>query len=318
MTIHDPMYGTRDIASPCLRALLESPSVLRLRGIAQFGLPNYLYYRDGYSRFDHSVGVMALLSAHDASEEEQIAGLLHDVSHTAFSHIADWTIGDPIKEDLQDKNHERFIRSSELPEILERYKFDVTRITDHHLFPLLERRAPALCADRLDYTLRELPHSQARKLALSLRVHDRRFIFVSQDHALDFAQAYLKLQENHWGGFEAMSRYHAFGNTLKHALSVGIITKDDFWTDDAAVLTKLSASGDQRVLDTIALLGQRSWDHLPRAKTPTQKKFRWIDPAVLHDGKSRPLSVLNPAYGAELERAKQRNAAGIVLAVVSV
>jgi len=49
------------------------------------------------TRFDHSVGVMLLIrklgagsSPASALLKEQVAALLHDVSHTAFSHVIDY------------------------------------------------------------------------------------------------------------------------------------------------------------------------------------------------------------------------------------
>lgn len=66
----------------------------RLKGISQFRIPDKYYFKDNYSRFEHSIGVMVLLGKLGASQEEQIAGLLHDVSHKAFSHVYDWVVVD--------------------------------------------------------------------------------------------------------------------------------------------------------------------------------------------------------------------------------
>ena len=42
------------------------------------------------TRFEHSLGVFALLRRLRAPRREQVAGLLHDISHTAFSHAVDF------------------------------------------------------------------------------------------------------------------------------------------------------------------------------------------------------------------------------------
>src|SRR5205807_2656177 len=138
---------------PVLEKLINSPSMQRLKKIKQSGLPKSLYIE--FDRFEHSIGVMLILRILGASLEEQIAGLLHDVSHTAFSHLIDWVMGDTLKEDFQDKNHKKFIKSSEIPKILERYGFDVKRVIKIKSFPLLEQPSPNLCAYRVDYALRE-------------------------------------------------------------------------------------------------------------------------------------------------------------------
>ena len=103
MVIHDSVYGGTDITSEVILELINARSIQRLKGIAQYGIPDEFYHRKNYSRYDHSVGVMLLLKRLGASEEEQIAGLLHDVSHTAFSHVIDWVVGEGGAEGYQDE-----------------------------------------------------------------------------------------------------------------------------------------------------------------------------------------------------------------------
>src|SRR3990167_3900982 len=102
MLIKDRVYGNFQINEPVILELLKSKLVLRLKGISQFGVPDKYHYIKGFSRYEHSVGVMILLRILGASLEEQVAGLLHDVSHTAFSHIVDWVIGQGKTENFQD------------------------------------------------------------------------------------------------------------------------------------------------------------------------------------------------------------------------
>ena len=124
MVISDRVYGKVKIESPVLLELIKSKSLQRLKGISQFGIPDEFYYLKNFSRYEHSIGVMILLKQLGASEKEQIAGLLHDVSHTAFSHVIDWVVGEGLTEDFQDNQHKNFIKSSPLTKILKKYNYD--------------------------------------------------------------------------------------------------------------------------------------------------------------------------------------------------
>ena len=153
--INDRVYGKYEIQEPVIVELINTDSIQRLKDIHQFGMPQRFYPFPGYSRYEHSLGVMLTLKELGADLEEQVAGLLHDVSHTAFSHTVDWVVGSREKEDFQDKNLKTIITNSDIPGILMRHGIDTNRITEHDNYPLLERPAPYLCADRVDYTLRE-------------------------------------------------------------------------------------------------------------------------------------------------------------------
>lgn len=88
MKINDRLYGEADL-EPVLTDLIHSKAVQRLNGIHQGGACFLVNPAWNISRCEHSIGVMLLIRRLGGSLEEQIAGLLHDVSHTAFSHVAD-------------------------------------------------------------------------------------------------------------------------------------------------------------------------------------------------------------------------------------
>ena len=102
MVIQDRIYGNTNIDEPILTDLISSAAIQRLKGISQYGIPQKYYSFPGFSRFEHSLGTMLLLKKLGAGTLEQIAGLLHDVNHTAFSHLTDWVWGDRLVEDRQD------------------------------------------------------------------------------------------------------------------------------------------------------------------------------------------------------------------------
>ena len=132
--IHDSIYGRQLIQEPVLLELIKSKPIQRLKKISQFGIPDEYYHVKNFYRYEHSVGVMILISRLGGSTEEQVAGLLHDVSHTAFSHVIDWVVGEAGDETYQDTRHEDIISSEEISGILKRYKYEPRRIADYHNF----------------------------------------------------------------------------------------------------------------------------------------------------------------------------------------
>src|SRR5690554_5599914 len=89
----ETFYGLIDVEEPLLLELIEHPAFQRLKGVHQYGVSYYTTHKEEYTRYDHSLGVFALLRAKGSPLKEQVAGLLHDVSHTAFSHVGDWIFG---------------------------------------------------------------------------------------------------------------------------------------------------------------------------------------------------------------------------------
>ncbi len=61
------------------------------------------------------------------------------------------------KEDYHEQIFKRVVMNSEIPVILEKYQYNLEEILfDESRWTLLEQAAPALCADRIDYTLRDM------------------------------------------------------------------------------------------------------------------------------------------------------------------
>lgn len=178
MKIQDAVYGEIEIIEPVLIELIQTPAMQRIQGVSQWGIPDEYYQRRGFSRFDHSLGVMHLLDLVGASVEEQIAGLLHDVSHTAFSHVVDWVIGEGGAEGYQDEQHERVIAESvEIVKALEKYGYSASQVVKYEKFSLLEKDAPDICADRVDYVFRESSNSDVQACLTGLLNHNGEMIF---------------------------------------------------------------------------------------------------------------------------------------------
>lgn len=89
----ETFYGPVEVKEPVLLELIQSPAMQRLKHVNQYGVAFFTTHREEYTRYDHSLGVFAILRKNNASLEEQISGLLHDISHTVFSHTGDWIFG---------------------------------------------------------------------------------------------------------------------------------------------------------------------------------------------------------------------------------
>lgn len=105
--IHDPVWGT------CLfyqweLEILDSPLLQRLRNISQLGLTMLTYPTAHHSRFEHTLGVMSVItkmvnhinqesSKQVISNEDfftlRLAALLHDVGHCFCSHLSESIYG---------------------------------------------------------------------------------------------------------------------------------------------------------------------------------------------------------------------------------
>lgn len=147
-------YGEIDVEEPLILELIGAPAFQRLKAIHQYGIAYYTTHPEEYNRFDHSLGVFALLRKSSAPFPEQIAGLLHDASHTVFSHVGDFVFQDHEGEDYQTSIHAWHLTESGLSSILQKYGYAIEDLLPHHPeFTRLEQKLPNLSADRIDYNI---------------------------------------------------------------------------------------------------------------------------------------------------------------------
>lgn len=320
MIISDKIYGKVKIKEPVLLELLKSRPVLRLKNISQFGVPDRYYHFKNYSRYEHSVGVMILLKKLGATLEEQVAGLLHDISVLAFSHVTDWVFakGRDGVEDYHDSIHKKFLKKTEIPKILEKFDFAPERISNEDNFSLLERKIPDLCADRVDYALREfklwLDPGLVRNCIKTLVNFNGQIVFNNQKTAFDFAVNFLELQTQHWGGQEAMMRYHLFSKALKIALDKKILSEKDFYKDEKFILGRIERTSDKKIKEILTMLKSKNLKGLKtNSGKKIIKKFRYVEPKIISDKELVRLSELAPKFKKILARHSRINKRGLIV-----
>ncbi len=317
MLIIDRVYGQQNITEPVLIDLIDSSSVQRLKKINQAGASQYIMNWKSVSRFEHSLGVMLLLKKYQAKLNEQIAGLLHDVPHFAFSHVIDFVYENENHE-YHELFHEHVIANSEIPNILKKYHIPQT-VVHPEKFKLLEKNLPDLCADRIDYALRDSliwqKDTQSVQAKLSgLVVFEDEFVFNNLYAAEAFATDYIKQDQAVWADPKEVASYIILAQALHHALERNMITHNDLFTDDETVMNMLKIRGDVFVQKKLSYLtpafriepATRDHHHLY-----IKSKVRAVDPKVLIKGKAVRLSELSPKFKKIYELHLQQGEKGV-------
>lgn len=304
MIYKDPVYGKFEIIEPVVLELLKSSPVLRLKKITQHGATVYNreYKKRIITRFEHCFGVYLLLKRFNASLEEQIAGLLHDVSHTTFSHVIDF-IFPSDEHDYHERFYKEIITKSTIPNILKKYKIDPEKVLEKENFSLLERKLPALCADRLDYFLREtgmfFDYDVDSTLA-NLTVINDHLVFIEKKKALKFAKYFLKMNHVFWANPFQEFLYHLLAEAIKEAINREYLAETDLFTTEGEILNKLRKTKNSLVSRNLKLIKNAKEKKLVVSRKGSgiriKSKIRVVDPLVLIDNKTRRLSSIDKKF----------------------
>lgn len=321
MLIQDRIYGKFEIKEKVLIDLINSKALQRLKGISQLGMPQEYYHKQTYSRYEHSVGVFLLLRVLKASLKEQIAGLIHDVSHTAFSHVVDWVVGSYETESYQDEIFLEILNNTDIPEILKEHNIEIDEVKDLEKFTLLEREIPSLCADRIDYSLREMAVLNSRdfieEILKNFVVKGNQICIKDKEVAEKFAKNFLELQKEHWAGAEAKVRYYILSEILREAINKEYIKLEDLSMTDNEVLEILYKTKDKNIISLLNKLKRPlKIKHSEKNGIEIKKKFRYIDPEVLVDNNIKKLSEISESYNSILKKEKIRSKINVFVEIM--
>lgn len=317
-------YGAIVVNEPVLLELIHSPAMQRLKYIHQYGISYYMgTHTEEYTRFDHSLGVFAILKSKNASLEEQIAGLLHDVSHTAFSHVGDWV----YRKENQDDDYQScifnlYLARSGVEKILNRHGYHIDQISPKRKdFLMLEQPLPNLCADRIDYNIQGsyfqefITKEEARQLFLDLSFENGKWVLTNQELASKLAHFSLFMTETCWGSAENFMASRWLANAILKGFEIGIISWDEFHLGtDQVIWDRLSSAEEpfiQNQMQMIRSPGQYyRFVDAEQASIFIQFKCRGIDPWIKHDGQIVRLTSVNLNLSEALQETKKRSIAG--------
>lgn len=305
MKITDIIWGDVKESSKEFSAIVKSKPFQRLKNI-HISTYGYLFeLKRNSTRYDHSIGVYLLLKKYGASREEQIAGLVHDIAHFAFSHLATYALqGKYTEVEIHDLVAEKFLEESGLKKLIEDLGFNYAKIIDKDSLTLLENKLPDICADRIDYAIRDALHlqiisrTQADLILEGLTIHQGEFVFNNIKSAFEYSFAFYLLNLQHYGSATEAHFNNDFGTLINLAIKKGILQDSDWLRDDLYIIKLLKKSKDKEIKNWLKSYN-RSLMVFEDSKNPTivfPKKIRIVDPKVLIDEKLQRLSEVDEVY----------------------
>ena len=265
-----------------------------------------------YSRYDHSLGVALIVWHFTGSEQQALAGLFHDVTTPVFAHVVDFLNGDHLRQESTEAGVEAcLLSSSEICALLREYGIMPGEIADYHCYPVADNDAPALSADRLEYTVGNLLNygfmdlEQLRGFYEDLEVGwDERgypeLTFRTPEVAAAFARAALRTARVYVSDEDRFAM-EALAGLLRTAMERKVLSSGDLLTTEPEVIKKLRRDafcaaeweqfrGYSRILRSADRPETGAWLRVDAKK-------RWIDPLARGCGR---VSVWDAAAAEEM------------------
>lgn len=326
------LTGTVILDDAYLKALVKAPVVQRLKNVDQSGPAAIFGFVPPFSRYDHSVGVWALLKKHRRSLPEQAAGLLHDASHTAFSHMADFLFSDTdyqtyTENGYQDTVHMRLLERQGVFFLAKRYQQDVQALNpETPTYLALEQPGPDLCADRIDYIVRTglvmqvITKEEGKAILDDLHFDGKHWFFTTPVRAKQFAFLALYFTRHFWGAPWNVSLNIHFAKAVRRVIDLGELGQEDLQKDDAFVLERVQKCRTDPIVAQCWKQCQNEVAPMKDARYETvlfHPKFRGVDPFVKNEDHLIRLTDLDPMFKEAFEETKAWCKSGYNLSVLA-
>lgn len=255
----ETIFGTIAVTEPVLIELLNHKCMTRIKDIDQHGVLTYFENYPTFNRYDHCIGVFGLLHKFNCPLTEQIAGLLHDASHTVFSHLADHFFKTGNMDAYQDGIHDWFLEKMGLETVLKKYGYAIADIMpEQEHFTGLEQDLPFMCADRIEYNLHtglafgRITQDELKTIVGDLRFEDGTWFFVNQASARKLADLSLYFTENFWSAPVNTVLQYWLVSALRQAVARELVSFDQIhFGIDKTVLDILDASTDKHIQEML-------------------------------------------------------------------
>jgi len=223
ITIYDPVWNKCEIGGQegdeVLLELSDNALVRRLLNVEQLTLDRLTQTIPAtaeFSRYEHMWGsvvfVREMLDKYAPETDSrtklilQLRAFVSDLGHTAGSHRGDWMFqGMSGPENQHDNELMHLLDVSGITEILTRHSIDPAEVVFPDIEDWIERPAPDLCVDRVDYASREMKRwlNFTTQIEFATRPEafkliDNQLVMANHKHALSFAKGFLLLPTEHW------------------------------------------------------------------------------------------------------------------------
>lgn len=307
------------IKDPLIEKIISSDGFNRLKNVHQYGVSALNQINEKYSRYDHCLGVMALLKKERVPYLEQISGLLHDASHTAFSHFGDYYFKSHGEDAWQDIHHNQLLDLLGLKSLIEAHRISLDSIYHKNKnFSALDQPLPHLCADRLDYNLQgSLRHNLLTQEEAKTIYHDAKFqngywslsdIYLARKLALSS----IKMMETIWSCPLGHVSNLVLCKIMKRACDLELITIHDLCTkDDLYALEILKSSEDPFIKKGLKLIYELP-NLIHEGKTfVIPYKCRALDPTIRLSKGYKNLSDIDMIYKRAFKNAVEKAKKGM-------
>lgn len=183
--------------------------------------------------------------------------MLHDISHTAFSHVIDFALNNK-NENYHEMIYDEVISNSQIPKILKKNGYSYKDILeDETKWTILEKDAPKLCADRIDYILRDMYRygytnkSEIDLFTSELYVVNGEIVVKSVDRAKWFLDLYYKEVVDFFMEPINVYSYNKLSKSIKIAMENNELTMEDILKAYEEVMNILKNSNDNRIIKLI-------------------------------------------------------------------
>ena len=305
-------WGEQVELSDDLKTMINLPIMQRLKDVDQSGPARFFGPKlPKFSRYNHSLGVFAILKKNNASKKEQVAGIFHDASHTVFSHVGDYIFAKNISEftenSYQDSIHMAYLRSAKLDKALAKIDIKFEEIDpENPEYKRLEQSLPDMCADRIEYNIHTgillgmISKSEGKAIIDNIIFENGNWFFKDRKIARKFAELSLYFTQNFWGSKWNVALNIHLANALRRALELKIINKADLFLTDTVIMNKLAKNQD-RIIQLNLMQCKQPLEKMKDMKYRTESftpKFRGIDPLVLDNEKTVRLTAIDPEFKA--------------------
>lgn len=294
---------------------LRTDAMQRLKGIDMncgMNFTSFPLFRDiqPYSRYEHSLGVALIVWHFTHDQIQTLAGLFHDISTTAFSHVTDFMKGDYLKQEASENETSLMIQNDTgLMKQLSEDGIDVSNVCDYHMYPVADNDSPHLSADRLEYTFGDVLDYHFGTAEQLKYIYDDLVVlkneegmdeigFLHADTAYQFAQLALKCGKV-YSSKEDRYAMDRLSDLLKECVKDHTLTKEDLYDSEEHVIAKICVTHEEEWNHFSSLSRVDVSDVWKDGYRTIQVKKRYIDPLVSEKGRVHELNRdLNESFHA--------------------